>query len=72
MTGTTSRSKKNLKKRQSDENYSRRRRRGDTQCQVEYQIGAVDMEEKKTVNFECLRADEHKSYSNAIECGIDY
>ena len=42
-------------------------------CQVVYQVEVVDKEEKKNVNFECLRGDEHKSYnSNAIECGIDY
>ena len=42
------------------------------QLKVEYPVEVVDKEGKKNVNFECLRGDEHKSYSNAIECGIDY
>ena len=42
------------------------------QSQVDNQIGPLDMEEKKNVNFECMRVGEHKRYSNAIECGIDY
>ena len=39
---------------------------------VNWNIGVVDIEEKKNVNFECMRVGEHKSYGNAIECGIDY
>ena len=67
MTGTTSRTIKNLKLRQSNETS-----KGigfPHQCQLEF--GAIDVEEKENVNFERMRVGERQSYDNAIECGND-
>ena len=38
---------------------------------VNWYIGAVDIEEEKNINFECMSVGEHYSFDNAIECGID-
>ena len=35
------------------------------------EFGAIDVEEKENVNFECMRVGERQSYDSAIECGID-
>ena len=35
------------------------------------EFGAIDVEEKESVNFECMRVGERQSYDNAIECGND-
>ena len=67
MTGTTSRTMKNLKLRQSNETSE-----GigfPHQCQLEF--GAIDVEEKENVNFERMRVGGRQSYDNAIECGND-
>ena len=35
------------------------------------EFGAIDVEEKESVNFERMRVCERQSYDNAIECGND-
>ena len=62
-----------MKLRQSNKIYVcvRRRKGLGFLTSVNWNIGAVDIEEKKNVNFECMRVGEHQSYDNAIECGID-
>ena len=61
-------SRKNLKLRQSNKRYVcvRRRKGLGFLPSVNWGIGAVDIEEKENVNFECMRVGEHQSYDNVF------
>ena len=60
--------RKNLKLRQSNKRYVcvRRRKGLGFLPSVKRGIGAVDIEEKENVNFECMRVDEHQSCDNVF------
>ena len=57
-----------MKLRQNNKRYvcGRRRKGLGFLPSVNWGIGAVDIEEKENVNFECMRVSEHQSYDNVF------